>query len=91
MTASKARVDAQSLTARKISCEFVRMHVECSLDQLGHGICSHVYLAVSVLRAYRQVPFAFKRDLQAPALATARHLTRPQLNPKKGERVETLQ
>jgi hypothetical protein len=38
----------------------------------------------SYWRAYRQAPLAFKRDLQAPALATAPHLTRPQSNPKKG-------
>src|SRR5258708_40151644 len=82
MTASRARADAQSFTARKISCELVRMHVERGLDQLGHGMCWHVYPAGVVLESLSAgAPFLSARSVGARPFAP--HSTRAQSNPQK--------
>src|SRR5260370_32498889 len=82
MTASTARVVTQSFTAPKISCELVRMHVERGLDQLGHGMCWHVYPAVIVLESL-SAGAACLQARTATASSCARHMTRPQSNPQK--------
>src|SRR5258708_24671748 len=85
MTASRARADAQSFTARKISCELVRMHVERGLDQLGHGMCWHVYPAVIVSESL-SAGAAFLQSRSASAPSSPPHFTRPQTNPHKAAR-----